>query len=264
MPRVEWAEPAARAGYAAKGAVYALIGVLAIREALGAGGGASGGREAVRRIGEGPFGQVLLVLLCLGLGGYVLWRLVQAVLDPDASSSDSRLRRVGMRAFYVLSALLYGTLAFYALQLLLGSGGGGGEGEATRSWTARLMSRAWGQWLVGAVGVGIVGRGALQFVKAYTASFRKRIRSFDLGPVRGRWAVAASRIGLSARGVIFVLIGGYLVYAALRQDPSRARGLEGVLASLGDRPWLLGGVGAGLVCYAIYQWVKAKYRLIGV
>lgn len=253
-------EAAARAGYVAKGAIYALIGVLAFRQALGAGGETSGGREAIETFAGGPFGRIVLALLCLGLAGYVVWRLVQGLFDPGADRQENGAGRIAMRIFYLASGVLYGLLAFYAVQLFLGTGGGG-EGQ---DWTGRSMSHPWGRWLVGATGLGIAGRGVFQFVKSFTASFRDRIRSHELGSRRETWAVTVSRIGLIARGVIFSLAGGFTVFAAIRRDPGEARGLSGVLDSLRDRPWLLAAIGAGLVCYALYQWVKARWRLIEV
>lgn len=240
--------------------MYAFIGVLALQEALGGGGETAGGREAIRRIAGGPPGTILLVLTALGLAGYVAWRFVQAALDPEHPGGLD-WKRAGMRLFYVASGVLYGVLALYALQLVLGSGAGSGGGS--RSWTGELMRMSWGRWLVAAVGVGIGIRGLVQFVKAYTASFEDRIRSFHPGRTRRRWALAASRVGLTARGFIFLIIGSTLAFAALRHDPSRAGGLEQALGSLADTPWLLGLMGAGLVCYAIYQWTKALYRMIG-
>lgn len=270
-----WVEPAARAGYAAKGVVYAVIGVLAAQMALGDGGQTSGSRGALREIASGTFGQVLIGLMAAGLAGYVIWRLAQAFYDPEGKASDDDGKRFAKRAFYFISAVAYALLTWYAIQLLMGSGGGGqaagaaggsggsGGSDGQQGRVAELMSNSWGVWLVGAIGVGIVARGVLQLVKAYTESFTKKIRRFDLGPARSRWVIGASRVGLTARGVIFGIIGGYLVYAAVIHDPTRARGLEGALDTLRGEPSLLGGVGVGLVGYAVYQWVKARYRLIG-
>lgn len=258
-----WVEPVARAGYAAKGAVYAVVGALAIRAALlGTGSDASGGREALQFVGSGPFGQLLLGLIAVGLTGYVVWRLVQATLDPEHRGDNDIAKDVARRGFYFGSALIYGFLTYYAIQLLIGSGGGGGGGTDQR--VAELMSRTWGRILVGLFGLGVIAHGVLQGVKAYKESFRKKIKSFDFGPAKRRWVIAASRIGLTARGVVFLLIGTYFGWAALTHDPSKAGGTEQVLGALANQPWLLGAIGAGLCCYALYQWVKARYRLIAV
>lgn len=255
-------EFAARAGYLAKGAVYAVIGALALQQAAGQGGEITSTREALREIGSGAFGQVLLWIMAAGLAGYVIWRLVQAVLDPEGDQTDDGdAKRWGKRLFYLISAVIYGILAWYAASLAMGDGGGGSGGS---SWESQVVRMTAGRWILGAIGVGVVARGLLQFGKAYTESFRKRIQSFDLGPGSRKWVVWASRVGLTARGVIFCMIGGALVYAAWTRDAQEAEGTEGALSFLVGSPWLLGAVAFGLICYAVYQAVKARYRLIGV
>jgi hypothetical protein len=254
-------EMTARIGYAAKGVVYAVIGGLAVKEAFGSGGDVTGSREALREIASGPFGTVLLGLVTAGLAAYAIWRLVQAVVDPEGSASDSDGKRWAQRAFYLFSAVVYGFLTWYGISILMGSGGGSSSsGQQTQG----LLAHGWGAWLVGIAGVAVIARGGWQLWKAYTDRFRKKIRRFDLGPVQGRWVLRASRVGLTARGVVFGIIGVSLIYAALTRDPSNAQGTEGALGLLVGTPWLLGAVGAGLFCYAVYQWVKARYRIIGL
>jgi hypothetical protein len=255
-------ELAARAGYLAKGVVYAVIGTLALQHAAGQGGEISSTREALREIGSAAFGQVLLWIMAAGLAGYVTWRLVQAFLDPEGDhTDDGGAKRWGKRIFYFISAVIYGILAWYAASLAMGNGGDGSGGS---SWESQIMQMTAGRWILGAVGVGVIARGLLQFGKAYTESFRKRIQAFDLGPGSRKWVVRASRVGLTARGIIFCLIGGALVYAAWTRDAQEAEGTEGALGFLVGSPWLLGMVAFGLICYALYQAVKARYRLIGV
>ncbi len=254
-------EMAARMGYAAKGVVYAVIGGLAVKQALGSGGDLTGSREALREIASGPLGTVLLGLVTAGLAAYVIWRLVQVLLDPDGSAGNSDGGRWAQRGFYLFSAVAYAFLTWYGVAILMGSGSGSSSsGKRTQG----LLSHGWGVWAVGIAGVAIIARGGWQLWKAYTERFRKKIRRFDLGPVRGRWVLRASRVGLTARGVVFGIIGVSLLHAALTRNASNAQGTEGALRLLVGTPWLLGAVGAGLVCYAVYQWVKARYRIIGL
>lgn len=262
-------EIAARAGYTAKGVVYAIIGGLAFQQAIGSGGQTSGSRGALDEIASAPFGQVLLWIMALGLAAYVLWRLVQAFVDPEADASDEGdAKRWAKRGFFLVSAVLYGFLTWYAVQLAIGGGGAGGGGSGgsggTQGMVAETMQMSWGRWLVGALAVIVVARGLVQLYKAYTESFKEKISSFDLGPARRSWVIRASRLGLTARAVVFGIIGTSIGWAAVRANPSEAQGLEGSLDVLVGRPWLLGAVGLGLVGYAVYQWVKARYRLIGV
>jgi len=263
----DWVEVAARAGYTAKGVVYAVIGGLALQQAAGA-GDVAGSREALEEIFSGPMGRAVLVLVAVGLAGYVMWRLVQAVRLPGHAASDGAGKKWAKRLFYAISAVIYGLLTWYAVSLLMGSGGGGGSGGSgtgggSGGFASELIQLPLGVWILGAVGVAIVVRGLLQLRKAYTKSFKEKIETLKLDPGVRKWVMRASRIGLIARGVVFGIIGVSMVYAAVKADPSQAKGTEGALQLLTGNAWLLGVVGAGLIGYAIYQWMKARYRIIG-
>lgn len=259
--RAAWVEVAARAGYTAKGVVYAVVGILAVKPALGAGGDPEGGRGVLRIIGEGPFGRVLLALLALGLVGYVVWRLVQGVLDPEGEARrQGAVKGLFVRGGHLASAATHGGLAFLAVRTLLGMGPG--SGSATRAHLTTVMTEPGGRWLVGGAGLALVGWGLLQIVQALRNRLATRIRSFHLRPIRERRARRIARFGISARGAAFGFMGGYLLLAAIRYDPSRARALDAVLESLSDHPRVLATLGLGLVGYAAFQWMKARYRLI--
>lgn len=257
----EWVERAARFGYAAKGLVYIVIGGLAIKQALGD-GDVGGTREAMHEIVGAPLGRAALAVVTIGLAGYVAWRLVQAVLDPEGRrSGKDGPRRWAMRVFYLGSAGVYGVLAYHGVTLLVA---GLPAAPADSRWAADVMRVAWGAWIVGAIGVGIAGRALFQFAKAWNQDFMDRIASHEVDEAQRRWIAWISRLGLVARGIVFGLIAGTVVSAGVVGDPGRARGLEGALEMLIVQPWLLGALGVGLVAYAIYQWSKARYRLIGL
>ena len=263
-------EAVARVGYAAKGVLYMVIGILAVQLAFtGSGGETSSTRGALQRISEASFGQAALLIVTIGLAAHTLWRLFQAARDPEAAqSSDSDQKRWLKRGFFLMSAVVYGVLTYSGVEILTGLGGSGeggsGGGRSNSAWTAELMSMTFGVWLVGIVGAAVVIRGLMQFVKAYTKGFRDKMSSFDFGPEQRKWIIRVSRLGLTARGVVFGIIGSSIIYAAVTHDPQEARGLEGALDMLISRPWLLAALGVGLACYAVYQWVKARYRIIGV
>ena len=123
-----WLEPAARAGYVAKGIIYALIGGLAIAQVVESAGSIGGGRNAVQTIGQQPFGQILLVIIGVGLFAYALWRAVQAIFDPEDAQSDTggTLKRIG----YGASGAVHAMLGVAAFQMALGSGGGGSSAQS--------------------------------------------------------------------------------------------------------------------------------------
>ena len=68
-----------------------------------------------------------------------------------------------------------------------------------------------------------------------------------------------------ARGVVFAMVGVFLGKAALEYDPQEAVGIDGALLKLVEAPLgpvLLGAVAAGLVAYAVYCLVEARFREI--
>ena len=255
-------ETFARAGYAAKGVVYVLIGVLAALAAFspGSNGQTTGSDGALRVLEQGPAGTALLALLALGLVGYVLWRFVQAFLDPEDVGEDDW--GWAKRALYFVSGVAYGLLAFTAVQMILGDGGGSG-GNGTQSMTAKLLQQPFGPWLVGLVAAGIAFRGLSQIWKAYKADFFEKIRyskEISAGTVR-----KIGQVGLSARGIVFLILAWFLFKAAMQSNPQQAKGLEGILDTLAassQGPWLLGAAGVGLVAYGFFQFIKARYRVI--
>ena len=257
-----WVERLARLGYAAKGVVYLIIGGIAARAAFGSGEQVQGSQGALRAILEQPFGRFLLALVALGLAGYALWRFVQAALDPEADGPDGS--GAAKRAGWAISGLIHAGLALAAARLVMGNGGSGG-GDSTDRWTATLMRQPAGRWLVAAVGLGILAYGIYALYRAYAVKLDRRLDLSRMSPEARTWAVRSGRAGIAARGVVFAVMGFFLLRAAMNYDPSQARGLEGALQALQGSsygPWILALVALGLVGYGIYQLVEARYRRI--
>lgn len=256
-----WVERLARFGYAAKGVVYAIVGVLAVQAALGAGGRTTDTQGALQTIASQPFGRFLLALVAIGLIGYVLWCFVQAIKDAENKGSDAKgiIQRLG----YGITGSIYAGLAISAVGIILGSRGG--SSNSSQTWTARLLSQPFGQWLVGTIGAIIIGLGFYQFYRAYKAKFRQHLNWHEMSDKEQTWAMRLGRVGLTARGIVFIMIGGFLIEAARRFDPQQVRGLDGALQTLQQQsygPWLLGLVALGLVAYGIYMGVEARYRRV--
>lgn len=260
-PGSDWLETFARVGYAAKGVVYTIIGVLAVQAAFTGGGQAEGSRGAIREIASQPFGQVLLILTAAGLACYAVWRLVMAALDPEREGTDAKglVKRIG----YAVSGLVNLALAYFAVRLVIGgAGSGGGGGSSQEEMTARLMSEPYGLWIVGAIGAIIVGVGLYHFYRVYTAKFMRKYDA-EMSLDKRRLARRIGRLGLAARGVAFCLIGSFFIDAAISQNPGEAGGLSEAFRTLLQQPygpWLLGAVAVGFVCYGLYCFSYARYR----
>ena len=107
----------ARFGIAARGVVYIVIGVLAIKLALGDGGKAADQQGALRTIADQPLGTMLLAIVAFGLLGYSSWRLLRAALGGTHGQDDLKDRVDG-----VASGISYGILFAAAVKILAGSG----------------------------------------------------------------------------------------------------------------------------------------------
>jgi hypothetical protein len=255
-----WVESLARLGYAAKGVVYAIIGVLAVQAAFGTGGSTEGSRGAIRTIAQQPYGRVLLVVLAVSLLGYVIWRFAQSLFDAEGYGTDGAalIRRIG----FAVSGSTYALLGVMAVRIAMGGGSGGG-GSAKQAWTAKMLSQPMGPWLVGLVGVVIIGVGFYHFYRVYTESYMDSYKVGAMSQKERRLAHRAGQWGLSARGVTFVIIGIFFIQAARQHDPSEAQGLDAALSALASQPygpWLLGAVAIGFVAYGVHSFVKARYR----
>jgi Domain of Unknown Function (DUF1206) len=259
-PAGPWVERLARVGYIAKGVIYAVIGFLALREAVGAGGRSTDPSGAIHSIGTQPFGGVMLALLAVGLACYALWKVVQGVKDPDGKGSDAH--GIVRRAAYVGSGALYGLLAYTAAQSILGAEDTS-EDAATAS--AMALQPPVGPILVGLVGVVVVAVGLYQLYAAYEAKFRDDLRLTQMGEAEERWVIYAGRIGTAARAVAIGVAGAFLLLAAYQSDPSEARGLGAALETVQHQPlgpYMLGTIAIGLLVYGAFMFAIARYRRI--
>lgn len=250
-----------KTGYAAKGIIYLVVGLLAAEAALVSGDEAAGKRDAIYEIARQPFGQVMLGIIAAGLVGYVTWRFVQAWFDPGQVGRDAK--GLVKRAGYGISGLAYASLALLAGSIALGFGSG--ATADSKDWSATLLAIPFGRWLLGAIGLIVIGVGLFNMGKAWSGRFMQRYRGMS-ARLR-KLALIAGRAGLAARCVTFVMIGGFLIVAAYESRAAEVKGLSGALQTLARQvygPWLLGTVALGLIAYAIHCFVTAKYRAFEV
>jgi hypothetical protein len=246
-----------RVGFVARGVVYVTVGILAIKLALGSDTRNANQQGALRAIAGQPLGEVLLILIAIGLGGYALWRLVRALLGHGPEDSDDAMDRVVALA----SGVVYAGLCVIAVEILRGGGGAG----SPRKPAAGVLGWPFGTWLVAIVGVVFAAVGLYQGYRAVSTEFLDDSKVEEMGPHVRTWVRRLGAFGYLARMVVFTMIGVFLVRAALDYDPKKAIGLDGALATIDHAsygPYLLGIVAAGLIAFGAYSLSDARYRRI--
>ncbi|UOG75232.1 DUF1206 domain-containing protein [Hymenobacter tibetensis] len=251
----------ARFGFAAKGVVYLLVGVLALLAATGQRGGQTADKkQAVQTLQDLPGGPVLLGIIAFGLLGYIVWRFVQAIRDTENKGSGAK--GIGRRLGYAGSGLLYASLAWYAAQLAMnGSASEGGNSQQTL--TAKVLSWPGGDWIIMAVGLIIIGSGIYQIIRAYSGKFHKHVNSSNLPANQQNVVYRTGQVGYTARGVVMAIIGYFFVQAGQQSRASAAGTTDeafDLLATMG--PSVLGVVALGLMAYGLYMLVQARYPVL--
>ena len=246
---------AVRVGLVAYGVVHLLIAWLALQVAFGESGKSASSQGAMRTLAQQPLGEVLVWAVAIGLVMLVLWRLLEAW---QAVQTEDGKEQVLKPAGKLLKAVIYGAIAVSAFQVAAGAGGGGG---GTDGMTAQLMSATAGQFLVGAVGVGVICYAGYLVHRGWTDKFLE-----ELDGSHGRKAGEAYRwigkVGYIAKGAAIALIGALFIWAAVTHDPKKSGGLDQALQELREQPFgqiLLVVVALGIACYGVFAFARARH-----
>ncbi|HEX6469057.1 MAG TPA: DUF1206 domain-containing protein [Streptosporangiaceae bacterium] len=254
-----WVHWLSRAGLAARGVIYLLVGSLAVQIGFGDGGQEADRKGALETVAGRPGGAVVLWLLAIGFAGLALWRYVEAAYGqpvPRGGKPTKRLLSLVLGVFY--SAVCAGIVKF-----ALG-GGAQSSNQESKSVTAKAMAEPGGRWLVLAVGIGFAAVGAAIAVTGLSRKFAETLKS-DMSPRTRRVLELIGLVGHSARGLVFGAVGAFLAYAAITFDPGKARGLDGTLRAFAGTPggrWALVAVAVGLVVFGVYSFGEARWRKV--
>jgi hypothetical protein len=260
-PQLELLE---RLGYLVRGALYAVMGFLALRIALSQPGGKATDLSGslVWLIGN-PFGKVVLVVTIIGLIAYSIWGFVRAIYDPLHRGHDAKgiMARIG----FITSALSYLAIVFFALQIL--GGQGGASHDSTQKTVSTLLTNPAGGAITVVLGVISLGIAIGQFAEAYRATFKNDLKAAEMSTSERDIAIGLGRFGMAARGVTFLVIGWFLVQAGIHHNASDAHGFGGAFLFLLAQPygrWLVGIIALGFVALGLHSFACARWvRLMG-
>ncbi len=253
-------EHLARIGLVAYGVVHLLLAWLALQLAWGGGSGESTDQAgALATLAEQPLGRPLLWLLAVGLVALAAWQAAEVLRwrGQLSSSGEARKKALEKTGKAVAKAVLYAVLAVLAVRAATGGGGGGGQQQA-----AGVFGWPAGRWLVGLVGLVVIGVGVYLVHKGVSKRFLEEVDLAQAPPRTTRLVTRLGQAGFPAKGVSLGVVGALLVYAAATFDPARATGLDGALRTILGAPFgkvLLTLVAIGIAAFGAYCLVRARY-----
>jgi hypothetical protein len=232
----------------ARGLLWLIVGLLAANVALG-GHKEADKHGALETLKDQPFGKVLLLTVAVAFTAHALFRALEAAVGK---------REWWKRLWSAAKTGVYLFLAGSTARMLVS--GKGGEDDAAKP-TAHVMSWPAGRWCVGAVGLAIVVAGIGMAVRGFRQDFTDKLTL--PGGRRRRLVEVAGTIGLTGRGLVYSLVGFFLVDAAYRFDPHRAKGLDASLKTLAAQPFgegLLWLAVVALLSFSVWSFLEATYR----
>ena len=254
----------ARTGFVAKGVVYGITGILTFMAAFNMGGKKAGKLQVLEFLDKQTFGNILLILIGIGLACYATWRFIQSISDPENIGDDKKGK--AKRTGFFFSGLLYLGLAVMAVLRVINAGGGSGTGSSgsNSAQKSSFLASETGLVIIGIVGAAVAIAGIFQFVKAYKNDYYKKFDLRSLNDKKKRESIKrTAEFGLTARGVILLILGSFALKAAFSSNPSKIKSTTEVFSFIQDSSygaWFLGLVAAGFVAYAVYMFLMAKYR----
>lgn len=253
----DWHERAGRLGFVAKGILYGIIGIVAIAVALGDEKKTADQTGALASLADSSAGKLLLIALAIGLGAYAGFRLIEIFVGPaNEDGAKDKLFRVASAVRFVV----YAVLCYSAIKIIANAGK---SSSNTKDTTSTVFDLPAGRALVLIAGAVMIGVGVYQAYKAASTSFEEDLDTGRMSPGMRTATHYTGIAGHASRSIIYALIGGFLIKAAVEYDAKEAVGIDGALKEVAQQtfgPVLLFAVALGLFIYGAYCLIEARYR----
>ena len=255
-----WLRDAARLGHLSSGIVYVAVGLVTLGAALTTRIPARSAEGALRHMFQGSLGTLALVGIGLGLIVDAAWQAVRAITDADLAGRG--LRGIAERIGWVFAGLVHLGLGVGAIRIAFGVHQVGAERQA-RGWTTFGLSLPFGRWLVAAAAITTIAVALVMVVRAGVGEVDSRIDWHRMSPGARMLARAHGRFGLVARALVYVVIGGFLLRAALESSAQQTRGVAGAFRAIRAEPYgwpILAFIALGFIANGVLEFVRVRYR----
>jgi len=192
---------------------------------------------------------VIAGFLGVGFCFYTIYKIAEAIFNPE---DEKWHKRVG----YFFAALLNIVFIAYAFQIAARTGA---KADTVDAWSHRLLSTTGGRVLLGFVGFGIILGGLIQFYRAVTADFMKHFSGSNISHHLRTVIKWIGRVGIFAQGMTFLLLGIFVFASAVHGASNEIYSFGGLFVWVASQQFgrvLLGILGLGLVCYAVYAFAR--------
>lgn len=250
-----------RAGFVSRAIAYGVIGVLALALAFhwGRTGAAPNQQGALTVIASAPLGRLAVAVIAIGLLAYALWKLTQGIFGrgPEGGGGHSLKDRVANLGGGVVYLVFFAV----AVRVLLGSSSS--DQGAPRHAAAGVLGWPGGHALVALGGAALVAISAYQAYEALTGRFADDSKVGEMSDGELRLFLLAGIVGLTARALVFAVVGYFLFRTAIDFNPASAVGVDGALSHIRREPYgptLLALVAIGLLIFSTFSLFEARYR----
>ena len=249
-----------RFGIAAKGFVYLLLGGLTFMAALGMGGMKSDSNSVLEFLSGRIGGQLLLAATAAGIMAYVFWRFYQTFADPEGKGTEAK--GLATRLGYFSSGVIYGFLAFTAIQILMGSGSGSNGGG--NSFISEALGHRYGQIIVGGIALVYLGKAIYQGYRAWSGNFKNKVKDQHLSEKAQKLVYVSGVAGYAARGVVIAIIAFLTFRAAATHNSDNGGGTKEAFDFLQNEfgTLVLAVIALGLLLYGVFMLIKARHRVV--
>jgi Domain of Unknown Function (DUF1206) len=249
-----------RGGFVCYGVIHLLFAWLALQVAFGNSAGESDQSGALRELASQPLGRTLVIVVVIGMVALAIWQAFEAAIGESGRQDKEA---VAERVVSGFRAIIYVSFAWTGVKVIQGAKASNADSQQQA--TSDLMNATGGRWLVGLIGLVVVGVGVGLVWYGVTKRFERRLK---VGQMRRSVRTTVRRLGVlgyTAKAVAYAIVGVLVVVAAVTYHPDKSRGLDGALKALAGQSygtWLLVLIAVGIAAFGVYCFFQARYRKV--